>query len=116
MVLAGKVAIESMGGPVFGFGRGRADVFEPEKDAYWGTEEFWVGQEGNETRIQLEQNMVIESPLAPTPMGLLYINPAPPGRHAAPPPPARAIRQNFRRRGSNLDETMDVTSRPPPPD
>ncbi|HYT39330.1 MAG TPA: peroxidase family protein, partial [Acidimicrobiia bacterium] len=50
MVLTGNVAIESMGGPVFGFGGGREDVYEPEKDIYWGTEEFWVGHEKNETR------------------------------------------------------------------
>src|SRR6201996_3380774 len=53
MILAGNVAIEDMGGPIFGFGGGRADVFEPEKDIYWGTEELWVNQ-GSPTRIDEE--------------------------------------------------------------
>ncbi len=59
MILAGNVAIESMGGPIFGFGGGRADVWEPEKDVYWGTEENWVGQ-GAETRIQPEKSLILE--------------------------------------------------------
>ncbi len=61
LILTGNVAIESMGGPTFGFGGGREDVFEPEKDVYWGTEEEWVGQ-GAETRIQPDKEMVLENP------------------------------------------------------
>src|SRR5437763_5082867 len=64
MILAGNVAIESMGGPTFGFGGGRADVYEPERDIYWGTEEFWVGHEKDQTRIQPEQQMALDEPLA----------------------------------------------------
>ena len=79
MILAGNVAIESMGGPVFGFGGGRADVWEPEKDVYWGTEEKWVGEEGNETRIQPDKDMALEEPLAAIQMGLIYVNPEGPG-------------------------------------
>ncbi|EPR15067.1 catalase/hydroperoxidase HPI(I) [Sphingobium indicum IP26] len=110
MILAGNVAIESMGGPVFGFGGGRADVFEPEKDVYWGTEEFWVGQEGNETRIQPEKNMVLESPLAAIQMGLIYVNPEGPGGNPDPLQSARDIRETFLRMGMNDEETVALTA------
>jgi catalase-peroxidase len=86
-ILAGNVAIESMGGPIFGFGGGRADVFEAERDIYWGAEEKWV--EATETRIQPERELELESPLAAIQMGLIYVNPEGPGGvpdplHAAP--------------------------------
>lgn len=72
-ILAGNVAIESMGGPVFGFGGGRADVFEPES-VYWGTEEQWVN-EGVPTRIHPKEGRALENPLAAIQMGLIYVNP-----------------------------------------
>jgi catalase-peroxidase len=110
MILAGNVAIESMGGPVFGFGGGREDVFEPEKDIYWGTEEFWVGQEGNETRIQPEKEMVLESPLAAIQMGLIYVNPEGPGGKPDPLQSARDIRETFSRMAMNDEETLALTA------
>ncbi|NWK94395.1 catalase/peroxidase HPI [Sphingobium lactosutens] len=110
MILAGNVAIESMGGPVFGFGGGREDVFEPEKDIYWGTEEFWVGQEGNETRIQPEREMVLESPLAAIQMGLIYVNPEGPGGNPDPLQSARDIRETFARMAMNDEETLALTA------
>ncbi|MFT3965430.1 MAG: catalase/peroxidase HPI [Sphingobium sp.] len=110
LILAGNVAIESMGGPVFGFGGGRADVFEPEKDIYWGTEEQWVGQEGNETRIQPEKNMVLESPLAAIQMGLIYVNPEGPGGNPDALQSARDIRETFARMGMNDEETVALTA------
>ncbi|CAN7479452.1 catalase/peroxidase HPI [Phenylobacterium sp. LjRoot164] len=110
MILAGNVAIESMGGPVFGFGGGRADVWEPERDVYWGTEELWVGQEGNETRIQPEKNMVLESPLAAIQMGLIYVNPEGPGGVADALASARDIRETFHRMGMNDEETVALTA------
>lgn len=110
MILAGNVAIESMGGPVFGFGGGRADVWEPEKDVYWGTEEQWVGEEGNETRIQPEKNMALEEPLAAIQMGLIYVNPEGPGGVPEALASARDIRETFARMGMNDEETAALTA------
>ncbi|MBX3478188.1 MAG: catalase/peroxidase HPI [Brevundimonas sp.] len=110
MILAGNVAIESMGGPVFGFGGGRADVWEPEKDVYWGTEEQWVGQEGNETRIQPDKGMVLESPLAAIQMGLIYVNPEGPGGIPDALQSARDIRETFSRMGMTDEETAALTA------
>ena len=110
MILAGNVAIESMGGPVFGFGGGRADVWEPEKDVYWGTEEKWVGEEGNETRIQPDKDMALEEPLAAIQMGLIYVNPEGPGGVPDALQSARDIRETFRRMGMNDEETAALTA------
>lgn len=110
MILTGNVAIESMGGPVFGFGGGRADVWEPEKDVYWGTEEQWVGEEGNETRIQPDKEMALESPLAAIQMGLIYVNPEGPGGNPDPLQSARDIRETFARMGMNDEETVALTA------
>ena len=110
MILAGNVAIESMGGPVFGFGGGRADVFEPEKDIYWGTEEEWVGHPNNQTRIQPEREMVLESPLAAIQMGLIYVNPEGPGGNPDPLQSGRDIRETFARMGMNDEETVALVA------
>ena len=110
MILAGNVAIESMGGPVFGFGGGRADVWEPEKDVYWGTEEQWVGDEGNETRIQPDKQMALEEPLAAIQMGLIYVNPEGPGGVPEALQSARDIRETFARMGMNDVETAALTA------
>jgi len=110
MILAGNVAIESMGGPVFGFGGGRADVWEPEKDIYWGTEEYWVGHEQNETRIQPDKQMALEEPLAAIQMGLIYVNPEGPGGNPDPLQSARDIRETFKRMGMNDEETAALTA------
>ena len=110
MILAGNVAIESMGGPIFGFGGGRPDVWEPEQDVYWGTEEQWVGQEGNETRILPEKNAVLESPLAAIQMGLIYVNPEGPGGVPDALQSARDIRETFHRMGMTDEETVALTA------
>jgi catalase-peroxidase len=110
MILTGNVAIESMGGPVFGFGGGRADVFEPEKDIYWGTEEEWVGSEGSLTRIDEEEGRALESPLAAIQMGLIYVNPEGPGGKPDALQSARDIRETFARMGMNDEETVALTA------
>ena len=109
-ILTGNVAIESMGGPVFGFGGGRADVWEPERDVYWGTEEKWVGEEGNETRIQPDKGIELESPLAAIQMGLIYVNPEGPGGVPEALQSARDIRETFARMGMNDVETAALTA------
>ena len=108
-ILAGNVAIESMGGPIFGFGGGRADVFSPEIDVYWGTEEEWVNT-GAETRIQPDKHMDIENPLAAIQMGLIYVNPEGPGGNPDPLASARDIRETFKRMAMNDEETVALTA------
>jgi catalase-peroxidase len=106
LILAGNVAIESMGGPVFGFGGGREDVFEPEKDIYWGTEEEWLGA----TRIEEESGRALENPLAAIQMGLIYVNPEGPGGKPDPMQSARDIRETFARMAMNDEETLALTA------
>ena len=110
MILAGNVAFESMGAPVFGFGGGREDVWEPEKDIYWGTEEQWVGHPENQTRIQPDKEMALEEPLAAIQMGLIYVNPEGPGGNPDPLQSARDIRETFLRMGMNDEETLALTA------
>ena len=108
-ILTGNVAIESMGGPVFGFGGGRKDVFDPET-VYWGTEEQWV-DEGVETRILPDEGKALESPLAAIQMGLIYVNPEGPGGnpHDAEGM-ARDMRETFARMAMNDEETVALTA------
>jgi catalase-peroxidase len=108
-ILAGNVAIESMGGPIFGFGGGRPDVFEPERDIYWGAEEKWVS-EGAETRIQPDREMELENPLAAIQMGLIYVNPEGPGGNPDPLQSARDIKITFERMAMNHEETVALTA------
>ena len=107
-ILTGNVAIESMGGPVFGYGGGRRDVFEPEV-VYWGTEEKWVS-EGAETRIHPEAGKALENPLAAIQMGLIYVNPEGPGGDPDPLGSARDMRETFARMAMNDEETVALTA------
>ncbi|MCX7676100.1 MAG: catalase/peroxidase HPI, partial [Alteraurantiacibacter sp.] len=108
-ILAGNVAIESMGGPVFGFGGGRKDVYEPEL-AYWGSEDQWVNQ-GVQTRIDPAKQLELENPLAAIQMGLIYVNPE--GPQANPHDwegMARDMRETFARMAMNDEETVALTA------
>ena len=109
-ILAGNVGIESMGGPVFGFGGGRADVFEPERDIYWGSEDQWVN-EGVQTRIDLDKGLeALDGPLAAIQMGLIYVNPEGPGGVADPLLSARDMKATFERMAMNSEETVALTA------
>ncbi len=108
-ILAGNVAIELMGGPIFGFGGGRQDIFEPERDVYWGAEEKWVS-EGAETRHQPERELELEHPLAAVQMGLIYVNPEGPGGNPDPLQSARDIKITFERMAMNHEETVALTA------
>ena len=108
-ILAGNVAIESMGGPVFGFGGGRPDVFEPEM-VYWGTEDLWVNT-GAETRIQPEKSLQLENPLAAIQMGLIYVNPEGPGANPHDDEGmARDMRRTFANMAMNDEETVALVA------
>jgi catalase-peroxidase len=106
LILAGNVAMESMGSPVFGFGGGRADTFEPQKDIYWGTEEEWLGQ----TRIDDKAGLALENPLAAIQLGLIYVNPEGPGGCPDPMGSGRDMRETFARMGMNDEETVALTA------
>ncbi len=109
-ILTGNVAIESMGGPVFGFGGGRADVYEPEKDVYWGNEDKWVN-EGVQTRIDPDRGLAdLDGPLAAIQMGLIYVNPEGPGGNPDPLLSARDMKATFERMAMNHEETVALTA------
>jgi catalase-peroxidase len=100
MVLAGTVALDSMGLKSFGFGGGRADVWEPEEDIYWGPEKTWLGDE------RYTGDRDLESPLAAVQMGLIYVNPEGPNGHPDPLASAKDIRETFARMAMNDEETV----------
>ncbi|KAF0176971.1 MAG: catalase-peroxidase [Alphaproteobacteria bacterium] len=100
MILAGNVALESMGFRTFGFGGGRADVWEPEEDVYWGPESKWLADERYSGDRQLEGN------LGAVQMGLIYVNPEGPNGNPDPVAAARDIRETFARMAMNDEETV----------
>lgn len=98
MILAGNVAMETMGFKTFGYGGGRADVWEADRDVYWGSEKEWVKTHRNPEAL--------ENPLAATEMGLIYVNPEGPDRNPDPLLAAQAIRKTFAQMGMNDEETV----------
>ena len=99
-VLTGNVALETMGLKTFGFSGGRADVWEPEEDVYWGPEATWLGDE------RYEGDRELHDPLAAVQMGLIYVNPEGPNAHPDPAASARDIRETFGRMAMNDAETV----------
>ncbi len=104
-ILTGNVALDSMGFKTFGFGGGRADVYEPEEDTYWGSENTWLG----DTR-QGTQQADLENPLAAVQMGLIYVNPEGPGGKPDPLASAQMVRETFARMAMNDEETVALTA------
>ncbi len=100
MILAGNVALESMGFKTFGFAGGREDVWEPQEDVYWGSERKWL----DDKRYQGDRDL--ENPLAAVQMGLIYVNPEGPNGNPDPVAAARDIRETFKRMAMNDEETV----------
>ena len=100
MILAGNVALETMGFETFGFGGGRADVWEPDEDVYWGPETTWLGDE------RYTGDRELEKPFGAVQMGLIYVNPEGPNGNPDPIAAARDIRETFRRMAMNDEETV----------
>ena len=100
MLLAGNVAIETMGGRTFGFGAGRADTWEPSEDIYWGPETTWLGDSRQSGDRQLEQ------PLGAMQMGLIYVNPQGPNGNPDPVASGRDVRETFSRMAMSDEETV----------
>ncbi len=100
MILAGNVALESMGFKTFGFAGGRVDIWEPEEDIYWGAENTWLGDQRYSGDRQLE------NPLAAVQMGLIYVNPEGPNGNPDPVASGRDVRETFARMAMNDEETV----------
>ena len=104
IILAGNIAIESMGGKTFGFSGGRPDIWAPEQDIYWGLETEWL------TNKRYSGDRVLENPLAAVQMGLIYVNPEGPDGNPDPLASARDIRETFGRMAMNDEETVALTA------
>ncbi len=100
MIFTGNCALESMGFKTYGFAGGREDVWEPEEDVYWGSEETWLGDE------RYSGDRELENPLAAVQMGLIYVNPEGPNGEPDPVAAARDIRETFARMAMNDEETV----------
>jgi len=104
MILAGNVALESMGFRTFGFGGGREDLWEPEEDIYWGSETEWLGDQ------RYSGNRELENPLGAVQMGLIYVNPEGPNGNPDPVASGRDVRETFARMAMNDEETVALVA------
>jgi catalase-peroxidase len=104
MILAGNVALETMGFKTFGFGGGRVDIWQPEEDIYWGSETEWLGDE----RYSGERDL--ENPLAAVQMGLIYVNPEGPNGNPDPVASGIDVRETFARMAMNDEETVALVA------
>ena len=109
MILAGNVAMESMGFKTFGFAGGRADVWEPEEDTYWGAENEWLARSDHDL-ARYSGDRELENPLAAVQMGLIYVNPEGPDGNPDPLASAKDIRETFARMAMNDEETVALTA------
>ena len=109
MILAGNCALESMGFKTFGFGGGREDIWEPEEDIYWGSEEQWLATSDKpKSRYTGDRNL--ENPLAAVQMGLIYVNPEGPDGNPDPVASGRDVRETFARMAMNDEETVALVA------
>ena len=104
MILAGNCALESMGFKTFGFGGGREDIWEPEEDVYWGSEDTWLGDK------RYSGDRELENPLAAVQMGLIYVNPEGPNGNPDPVASGRDVRETFARMAMNDEETVALVA------
>ncbi len=104
MILAGNCALESMGVKTFGFGGGREDVWEPQEDVYWGSEDTWLGDK------RYSGDRDLENPLAAVQMGLIYVNPEGPNGNPDPVASGRDVRETFARMAMNDEETVALVA------
>ncbi|GAB4454869.1 MAG: catalase/peroxidase HPI [Anaerolineales bacterium] len=104
MILAGNVALETMGFKTFGFGGGREDIWQPEEDIYWGSEAEWLGDK------RYSGDRELENPLAAVQMGLIYVNPEGPNGDPDPVASGRDVRETFARMGMNDEETVALVA------
>jgi len=109
MILTGNVAIESMGGPTFGFGGGRADVWEPENQVNWGAEEAWLA-DSKAPNARYSGDRELHGDLGAVQMGLIYVNPEGPDGNPDPLASARDIRETFKRMAMNDEETVALVA------
>ncbi|MEZ4791328.1 MAG: catalase/peroxidase HPI [Flavobacteriales bacterium] len=109
MILAGNVALESMGFKTFGFGGGRADIWQPEEDIYWGSETEWLAT-SDKPRSRYTGERDLENPLAAVQMGLIYVNPEGPDGNPDPVASGRDVRETFKRMAMNDEETVALTA------